>query len=476
MKLNKRIILLCSVLVLAAIIASTSTVRAQTSDTLTGYGLQLNYQISGADLGAPSDSTAGSTLQRIYNGVLSGTMLQVSGTFGSTGVITNANAYATVGSQQDSYTYSTGDTSFSVTVAIPNPVPPEGGSFGVTVTGTTGELSVSGFLSGGQSTVTTASVVTTASGVSCDPSDQSQYTQVGTQYTVAFTSLQTDKTSYAPGDTMVVLGAVDLEQMTAYADQNCPQPYPTTTGSLSPADPTQVVITVQGVSQQFPVAQNGSFSITLSIPSDATPGSLMLQVTANGPQNIDGTPTTATQTLNITIQSTSTVSSESTASSISTVSSVSTTSSASFVSSASSVSSVSTISSESVSPPQGMTAASSSTSSTIVVVGAAVVLIGLAIVGAAAIAPIGATEAPWLLNLGVRIATTPYLGGLVGAIYNGLYRTTTIGVPIGKAVIDDASKVLNSVPSPQVYSSSYGQPEGLTQTGWHRPGGTRSKD
>jgi hypothetical protein len=315
MKSNKLIILLLFLLPLAGLMASASPAKAQaeTTGTLAAYGLQLTYTIQGAVLGPPSDTTTNPsgavTVTRAFTGTLSGGVLYITGTFGTDaasagGVYTalnGASGYASVGTAQDEYTYSTGDTHYTLSVSIPSPIPPEGGTFDISVTGQSSsgsyELRITGNLAGGIQPPPPP--VTTTTGVACDPNDPNQYTQVGANYRVAFSGLQADRTSYAPGDTMVISGAVDFEQSGVLVDQNCPEPYPTANSNWSPADPTQVTITIQGVSRSYAVAQDGSFSITLSIPSNAAAGTITLQVTATGPSSMDGTPTAATRTLSV---------------------------------------------------------------------------------------------------------------------------------------------------------------------------------
>ena len=130
------------------------------------------------------------------------------------------------------------------------------------------------------------------SAAACDPSDPSQYTQVGWDYKLQLSTLRTDKPSYLPGDRLEVYGSVVLSQRAVFLNEYCSKPYPIAYSDPSDGDPAQVIITVQGVSQSFRVAADGAFSATLYLRSDWTAGDYPVEVTATGPAGYNG-PTIA---------------------------------------------------------------------------------------------------------------------------------------------------------------------------------------
>jgi hypothetical protein len=143
--------------------------------------------------------------------------------------------------------------------------------------------------------------------VVCDPSNHTEYTMYGFQYRISALSMQTDAPAYTPGSTIVVSGAVAFDERDLDVDQNCPKPYPTYNEDWAPLagsyEYTDAPITLTIMGTQYPLRYDGTFAAAFTLPSSAPLGNYTFPVTVTGPSSSDGTPTTATRSLSVMIQS-----------------------------------------------------------------------------------------------------------------------------------------------------------------------------
>jgi len=149
--------------------------------------------------------------------------------------------------------------------------------------------------------------------VACNPGNHTQYTPLGTQFNLKVLSMQTGKSTYSPGDTVVISGLLELAMRFQEVDQNCPKPYPNYYDDWMNFTPPTVFegTNVTALGQSFPILkEDGAFNGSITLPSNLPLGNYTLQVTVtstpssvyNSTGSVNETPTTTTIPLTLFIQ------------------------------------------------------------------------------------------------------------------------------------------------------------------------------
>jgi hypothetical protein len=114
--------------------------------------------------------------------------------------------------------------------------------------------------------------------------DSSMWSLSSQAFLVDILNLQTDKRSYAPGDTVIIYGKVRLVQQDTYYQSGCDPPYEQGTPFTDNPDAVAVALKSSLTTDSSGASADGGFSFTFALDQAAKAGTYPFTVTADCPQ------------------------------------------------------------------------------------------------------------------------------------------------------------------------------------------------